>query len=135
MQKIKTLIEAHRPLIKKLLRYVMTGGSAFVLEYLLFLLLKDGLHLYYVAANAVVYTLMFWFTFLMNKYFTFGAKGKMGAQLIRYILLYAFNLCVTNGLLYVLCSLLGLSPYIGKVLVSGMVVLWNFPIYRYFIYT
>lgn len=134
MNRIKSFASAHRDLLTKFSKYVLTGGTAFIIEYSLFLLLKDVLYVHYIIANAIVYTTMFWFTFLVNKYFTFGARGKGGRQLIRYIALYLFNLCATNCLLFILTDWCALSPYIGKFLVSAIVVLWNFPIYRKFIY-
>ena len=120
--------------IRKFMKYCLTGGSSFVIEYLLFFLANEVLGLYYVLANAIVYTITFWFSFLVNKYFTFRSKGKMGSQLYRFVLLYAFNMVVTNGMFFLLSDVVGIPPLIGKGFVSGMVVLWNFPIYRRFIY-
>ena len=119
---------------KKFVKYCVTGGTSFLIEYLLFFLANQVLKLHYVLANVIVYSITFWFSFLINKYFTFRSKGQMGAQLYRFVLLYAFNLVVTNGAFYLLSDVIGLSPLIGKIFVSGMVVLWNFPIYRRFIY-
>ncbi len=122
-----------REKLKQLIKYVFTGGSAFVIEQTIFYFLDKAVSAN--IAHTIAYTITFWFTFFMNRKFTFNSKGSFWQQLLKYILLYAFNLTVTNLLLHLLVSPpLSLHHLLAKIIVSGLVVLWNFPLYKFVIY-
>ena len=113
-------------------KYLAIGGSAFVIEITLFLLLRERVH--YIIANIVIYTIMFWSVFLANKFFNFKSRTNFGKQLRRYTILYFINLVVTNLMLYILGDYFGLDTAIGKVIVTGCACSWNFLLYKYVIY-
>ncbi len=112
----------------KLIKYAMTGGSAFIIEFILYARLLRSMG--YIYANMTVYTVMFWFVFLVNKYWTFGQRAHFGKQLESYAVLYVLNFFITNSLLYVLVSVFAADKYIAKVAVSAVAVLWNFILYQ-----
>jgi len=114
--------------------YVMVGGSAFAVEFLLYALCNELLGLKYYISNAIVYTLKFWMIFLLNRLFTFKSKGIFWRQAARYLALFCFNLALTSLLIYAFTDCLLVDKYISKLLVSCCVVLWNFPLYKHFIY-
>jgi putative flippase GtrA len=114
------------------IKYLLIGGSAFVVEYLLFLLLRTFLH--YILANVIVYTIMFWCVFLANKYINFKIRDNFLKQLLRYTILYFINLVITNLLLYLLSEYFMVDTAIGKFFVSGVACLWNFALYKLVIY-
>ena len=115
-----------------LIKYLIIGGSAFIIEYLLFLLLRMFLH--YILANIIIYSIMFWVVFLANKFLNFKSRGYFLRQLSQYTILYFINLIVTNLMLYGLSEYFMLDAAIGKFFVSGAAVLWNFALYKYVIY-
>jgi putative flippase GtrA len=142
-------------------RYLITGFTGFGLEYFLFMLLLKvvfadtippfygfvknimitafgkGLDVYtyqYQFSNSVVYVTIFWFNFLVNRFWSFKSKQKIGKQLIPYLALFVFNLIIINSLMYVMISLIGIPDYIAKVPVMGIIVCWNFIMYKKVIY-
>lgn len=119
---------------KQFKKYLITGLLSFSLEYLLFFVLYEMLRLWYITANAIVYFVVFWFNFLMNRYWSFRAKGSISRQLALYCILFVFNLAAITVIMYILSDLAMIPPLISKVLVMGMVVSWNFIIYRRIIY-
>lgn len=121
-----------RDTVRRFVKYVITGGTAFVIEFTAFFLLTKVLP--YLAANIIVYSVMFWFVFLINKYWTFQAKDNMGVQLKRYIILYCVNLVLTNSLLFLFTSAVGFHPYLSKFIVAAMTTCWNFILYKKIIY-
>ena len=130
---LKLKLMLNKEFLLNLLKYLLIGGSAFVIEYTMFLLLRRVLH--YLMANIIIYTLMFWTVFLANKFFNFKSRGNFKRQLLQYTTLYFVNLLVTNLLLYALSEFLMLDPAIGKFFVTGIACFWNFPLYKYVIYT
>ena len=115
-----------------LVKYLIIGGSAFIVEYALFLLLRTFMH--YIIANIIIYSIMFWSVFLANKYINFKSKGFFARQLSLYTALYFVNLTITSLMLYGLDEYFNIDPAIGKFFVSGIATLWNFVLYKFVIY-
>lgn len=141
--------------IQQFKRYVITGVTTFVIEYTLFYLFHEiifgrykligfelahrwfGADAYtyrYLLANAIVYSIDFCLNFTMNRVYSFKSKAPLARQIKRYGILYIANLVITSGLLYTFADIFRLSPYISKFLAMGIIVSWNFIIYKKFIY-
>ena len=119
--------------LSKILRYVISGGTAAAVEYGLFYLLTSVFSVQVKPAHAAIYTVTFWISFLLNKFFTFRSQGHFWRQLVKYGLLFAFNLAVTTWLLGALISI-GIAPMLAKLIQMACVTLWNFVIYQTVIY-
>lgn len=129
--------------IKKFIRYLIVGFSSFTIEYILFLIFRKVLPLPDVITNIIVYTFIFWFNFLLNKFFTFRSHKNFKKQLLSYGLLFLFNMVVGNILLFMAITelLKFLFPgtpwipyYLPKILVMVFIVSWNFILYNKVIY-
>ncbi|HEY8499433.1 MAG TPA: GtrA family protein, partial [Clostridia bacterium] len=90
-----------------------------------------------------VYTFIFWFNFLMNKFFTFKSRKNIIKQLVSYGLLFLFNGVVGNILLftaikklleYLFPTTAWIPYYLPKVLIMVFIVSWNFVLYNKVIY-
>ncbi len=136
-----------RPLIKRvynfflggkssgqLIRYLITGISSFVLEYILFYTLFRLLGINEFISNSIALAIVFWFNFLMNRYWSFKSKEKLSRQLILYGLLFTFNISISNLFIYGSSVVLGMSPLISKILIMCLIVIWNFVLYKTVIY-
>jgi len=88
----------------------------------------------YLFANAIAYVVVFWFNFLVNRIWSFKSKVNIFKQLGQYAVLFVFNLFATSALLWLLSDKIGIIPAISKVLVMGLVVCWNFVLYKKVIY-
>ena len=111
-------------------QYVASGGTAFALEYATFIGLVYGLHVAVVGANIASFGVGLLTSFTLNRYWVF--KGGLAAgrrQFGLYVTLALFNLVVTS-LLLVGLKRIGIEPAIAKLLVMGVIVLWNFGILR-----
>lgn len=136
-------------------RYVITGMTTFVMEYLMFYLFYEiifgrfrligfelahkwfnaDMYTYrYLLANTIVSSIDFCLNFTINRVYSFKSKAPLLEQVKRYGMLYVANLIITSGLLYMFADIAGLSPYISKFLAMGIIVSWNFIIYKKFIY-
>jgi len=142
-------------------RYVITGFTGFAIEYALFFTfyyyifkrffpfgysfaksIAESLVNYdlkgdtysYLFANAIAYVVVFWFNFLVNRIWSFKSKVNIFKQLRQYAVFFIFNLFATSALLYLLSDKIGIMPAVSKVLVMGLVVCWNFIIYKKVIY-
>ncbi len=120
---------------KSFLRYVLVGGAAFLIEYLSYLVLLKVLRVDYIVAGIVVYSIIFWFVFYLNRSWSFQSDGAVLPQLVKYLLLFAFNNLVGNiWLMRFLTETIGLNPVISPIIKMACIVLWNYFIYKYIIY-
>jgi putative flippase GtrA len=129
--------------VKKLVRYLIVGISTFIIEYSLFLFFREILPLHELITNIIVYSFIFWFNFLMNKFFTFKSRKNLTKQLISYGLLFLFNAVVGNILLFTGIKMLleylfpttaWIPYYLPKILIMVFIVSWNFVLYKKVIY-
>ena len=129
--------------ITKFIRYLIVGVSTFTVEYILFLVFRKLLPLPDVVTNIFVYAFIFWFNFLLNKFFTFKSHKNFKKQLLSYGILFLFNMVVGNILLFMaITELLKLlfpnTPwipyYLPKILIMVFIVSWNFILYNKVIY-
>lgn len=125
------------------IRYVIVGLSGFILEYTLFLVLRDMLKINELLSNIMVYSVIFWFNFLLNKFFSFRSRNNFKRQLFYYGILFVFNLVVGNillfsGIRYLLVLSFGEGSwpvlYLPKILIMFFIVSWNFVLYKKVIY-
>lgn len=118
----------------ELLRYLITGGSAFLLEYVLYLILYKWVGLDYALSMVLVYTALFAVTFVVTRKWTFKSKANAKRQLLLYFLLFLFNVYVGNYLMMRMLVGAGISAEIAPFLKTAMITTWNFLIYKYVIY-
>ena len=124
-----------KPFIQQLIRYLVTGFTAFGIEYAMYVFLLKVIGLHYILASVIVYALVFWFSFIVNRIWSFKSKGNISKQLIQYGLLFSFNLVVSNiFIMKLLTDVIGLDPLISPFIKMAFVVSWNFLIYKYIIY-
>lgn len=126
---------------RQFIRYVIVGGTGFAIEYAIFwtmlLLLPEGsitigklTLLTSTAANSVAMFLVFWYNFLLNRKWSFKSTQNPVRQAIMQASLFAFNMVVSNLLIGFCSEVLHIIPQISKFLVMGLVVMWNFILYK-----
>lgn len=119
---------------KQLFRYVVTGGSAFLVEYILYLLLIKLVGIDYAIASVTIYILLFIATFIATRKWTFESKGNPKRELLLYLLLVLFNAYVGNYVLIKWLVGLGIPKEIAPFFKTGAITMWNFIIYKFIIY-
>lgn len=115
-------------------KYLVTGGISAGTEFSLLILLTEYFKLWYITSNSIAYSSGFVISFLMNKYWSFNSRENFGRQLAMYGVLFFINLGLSTALMYLLTSVLGILYIISKIFVMGLIVLWNFLLYKKVIY-
>lgn len=135
IKKNKTLSEFLTPAaLNQMKRYLITGFSSAAIELSLLYILKDIAKLSIIEANSIALTIVFWFNFLMNRFFSFKSSGSIKKQLIMYGILFVFNLGASDLIMHLLTSSLHIQYLLAKVFAIGAVVCWNFVLYKKVIY-
>jgi putative flippase GtrA len=125
------------------IRYVIVGLSGFIVEYALFIILREKLAIHEILVNILVYTVIFWLNFLLNKFYSFRSRSNFKKQLLYYGILFFFNMVVGNvllfsGIRYLLVLSFGEGSwpvaYLPKILIMFFIISWNFVLYKKVIY-
>ncbi len=115
-------------------RYLVTGFSSAAIEFALLFVFTDILGLSILVSNSAALSIVFWFNFLINRFWSFKSKMKIGRQLAMYLALFVFNLGASDLIMYLLTGRLSMQYLFAKVFATGAVVCWNFVLYRKVIY-
>ena len=121
---------------KKLARYLMVGGTAFIVEYGSFLVFYKFLGVQVYVANSISFCLGLGVSFMLNRSWTFNSgnfKRRGHHQLALYASLALINLGLTN-IIVGLLKQAGISPTIGKIMAMLSIVCWNFIIFKLIIF-
>ena len=126
--------------LNEVIKFVLTGGVCFLIEYAALIVLKEWLHLPVVAATPIAFLISVVFNYLLCVKWVFsGAKeGSRKAQIgflitsgigffLNWFLMWA--LTVLFGEDAVLLALFGLELKVymlNKIIATGLVMVWNY---------
>lgn len=122
---------------KSQFRYLVAGGTAFVVDYLFLVTVYYVFELPLTLATTVGYFAGFLISFFANRYWVFGKSGATRQpvkQVIEYTLLVIFNYFFTLIAIQQLDNI-GVKPSIGKIIVMIAIVVWNYLIFQKFIFS
>lgn len=128
IDKLKSLIKKKN--VQQFIKYLFVGGTSFLLDYGLFLLLYKQFGVFEVYANAISVFVAFWYNFLLNKFWSFESNDDFFKQILYYLALMFFNMLFSSGFIYIIDKRVGISPVIGKVIAMVLIVGWNFILYK-----
>ena len=117
-----------------ILRYVGVGGSAFIFDFMVTVGARDLLRLPLWLAVAAGFWGGFLVNFSLQRNFTFRSRAGYTRGLVGYFSLVGFNWIATTALMEVFVTGLGWPTWLGKILCTGLTVVWNYPAYRYLIF-
>lgn len=114
--------------VTQLFRYVLTGASSFLVDFLLLFLL-EMLGVHYLPAAACSFAVGITCNFLLTKYFAFKSVDSTvgpAAEIAVFIAISVVGLLLTMGLMYLFTSRLHLYFMVSKLISSILVFVWNF---------
>lgn len=118
-------------------RYILVGGSSFLLELIILFILSSILHVGTVTAVSISFFVGLTLSFLLQKTFTFSdkafQKNKVASQAIYYLLLVGFNYLFTLVFVSVFDGFMGVL--MARAVALLVTTFWNYFIYKYYIYT
>lgn len=133
------------PIIKKLLthwlsisfiKYFIVGISSFLIQVGLLFLFTDIVNLDKVTANILAAFAAISFNFYTSNKWSFKNNNKNHSQKIfKFTAITIFNYCFDTLLAFPLMAVtLGINQYLTKVIITGLMVIWNFFIYKLWVF-
>jgi putative flippase GtrA len=124
------------PSLIKLARYLISGGIAASVDLGSLYLFVSLMHLWYLLATTLSFILTLVVSFVLQKWWTFkdSSTASLPRQASSYLALSVVNVFVNAGLMYVLVHTLGMQYLVAQFLVIGVIALYGFFLYRYWIF-
>lgn len=130
----KQIIEYAIYKYKSLFRYVIVGGSAFVLDMVSLYMFKEWLHIHPALAVALNQIFVLSYIFVLNKQWAFNSSQKINKALIRFVILQGFNYCFGILWMFVFYDVLGVNYLVARVANIVLFTVWNFFIYKTWVF-
>lgn len=126
--------------LREIIRFGLTGGVCFLIEYAALLLLKEALHLPVVAATPIAFLISVFFNYLLCVRWVFdGAKDRSRTAQLGFVVTSVMGLFLNWGIMWGLTALFGedaplftlfgvqIKVYmLNKVIATLLVMIWNY---------
>jgi putative flippase GtrA len=111
-------------------RYLVVGGSTFVIDFGILVLLHGKLSVGIAAATSVAYWVSIVYNFILNRYWTFDAREKESLQhhITTYFMLLIFNYFFV--VVFVSYASDHINYVVAKAIAVIMQMIWTYPIYK-----
>jgi dolichol-phosphate mannosyltransferase len=116
----------HRPLLIRLSKFMLVGGTGVLVNNLALLILFQGVHLPLLVASVLASELAIINNFYWNDRWTFKRTRLSLSRFARFNLVSLSGLLITTGTLWVLVSHLGLHYLVANLLGISLAMVWNF---------
>lgn len=127
--------------MKRVILYGFVGVLAFLSEYFSFVFLVNAITIPYslIIAQSISFGFGLIVSFTGSRLFTFKDSDKtyvhsIHKQIGAYAILTIINFCLSNLIIYIIINCFSAAPFIAKLIVMVMVVLWNFFIFNKLIF-
>lgn len=116
-----------------LVRFLVVGGASFAIDLGLLVLLHEvaGVDLWVATPIAFLASLVF--NFLVQRKFTFRSSARADVSLIKYGALVVFNIIATDVVVNMVDGA-GYPYALGKVIATVATTVWNFLLYKHWIF-
>ncbi len=119
---------------RSFIRYLVTGGSTFAMDFLLLVFFHEALKIPVVIAATLSYWISLAYNFILNKFWTFGTKENTQKHALMYGSLIVFNYFMSLGIIWLLGSY-GIHYALAKICAVALAMLWNYIAYKKLIFT
>jgi putative flippase GtrA len=120
----------------KVARYIISGGTAAVVNLALLYIFVEWLDIWYVLAAVAAFLLAFCVSFTMQKFWTFkDPTKKVHSQAAIYFTVSLANLGINTLLIYIFVDYLHVHYMVGQIIASAILAVSSYFIYSLVIFS
>lgn len=122
--------------MQKILRYIISGATAALVNVGILFVLVDFVHVHYLSASIASYLLAIIVSFLLQKFWTFreSVPGQVHTQFALYTLITLVNLCLNTVLMYTFVSVLGMWYLLAQIVSGLLIAVSSYFVYQRFVF-
>lgn len=114
-------------------RYLFVGGAAFVVDFILLFILKSILQMNLYLAVAIAFIFGLTTNYILAKLMVFTKENSI-SEFITFTSIGLIGLIFTELLMHLFTTTFGLQYLISKIVVAGIVLVWNFTAKKIILY-
>jgi len=115
------------------LRYFLSGGSAFVVYFVLLFVFTEYGHIYHLTSLVIAYGISIFVNFFISKYFVFSShQQKSSQQFVKFFSVALIGFCLQYCLVLLFTQVIILQYLIANVIASALVYIVSFTLNRLF---
>ncbi len=118
----------------KFAKYVIVGVSSVAIDLALLVVFVEWIQLNPTVSVIINQAIVLGFNFTLNKKWSFGSKAPSHKELVRYLILATWNYAFSVGAMHLGNEILGLPYLLVRVASIACMVLWNFALFRFWVY-
>lgn len=132
----KIFISYIPPRFAKLVKYIISGGTAAVTDLAFLYLFTSILHVWYLISAVVAFIISFAVSFTLQKFWTFNDQSIKGvkSQVLIYFTIAVVNLGINTLLMYAFVDILKMYYFTAQILAGALVALQSYFIYQKFVF-
>lgn len=111
---------------RQMIVYPLVGGFTTGLDLVSYWLLVNVFGVWYLLSAAIISPITLSLNYTLHRRFTFRSSGKKKVQITKYFGLVLTNYLVGLFLLYIVVDLVRIHYFVGRLVVFGIIMLWNF---------
>ncbi|MEE3452622.1 GtrA family protein [Dialister sp.] len=112
-------------------RFLVVGGSCFVLEYFLLFALTEFVGFDPLISAPIAFTISLIVNYILCVYVVFHAENQSGRQMFFFILTSIMGLGINQLVMWFFIDIIGIWYMFAKVIASAIVMIWNYFTKRY----
>ena len=120
--------------VKKFLKYIIVGGFSYLLDLGSLYFFVEYVKIYYLIAATLATVIATYTNYYLNKKWSFNDSRKIIKSLPKYLSLFAFNYFFMMVAMYIFVEFFGVHYLVIKVATMCIVVIWNFFLYKSYVY-
>lgn len=114
-------------LVKQIMKFVLIGGTAFLIDFSIYCLLTEWLSIHYLIAATISFIISLIFNYFYSIYWVFEVGKKQTAkELTLFIILSVIGLGINQIMLYLLVEWMMIHHILAKIIATFVVMVYNF---------
>ncbi|WP_191024579.1 GtrA family protein [Clostridium butyricum] len=115
-------------LINQIIKFGIVGVLAFLIDYVLLFVLVEYLGMYYLISSAISFTVSVVFNYICSMKFVFARRDDISKkkEFIVFLILSIVGLLINQAMMWIMVEKLLIYYMISKIIVTGIVMIWNF---------
>lgn len=113
---------------RQIIKFVIVGMLAFLIDYGIMVVLMDIFSVYYLFASTISFFISVIFNYICSMKFVFlgNKNGSKKKEFILFIVLSVLGLMINQIAMFVFVEKLSIIVKISKIFATGIVMIWNF---------
>ena len=121
-------------LLMQILKFGIVGGTSFLIDYGIFTILSQLLHIHYLIASILSFTISVIYNYILSIKWVFDVSKKQTTkEFAIFVILSVIGLGLNSLIMYISVDLLNIHEMISKILATAIVMVYNFITRKIFI--